>query len=623
MSVLNSSIKELLSPYLVHPWMGVMQSAWPVSFFCENDKYISGNDWKCYRIEEKESTSNHLSWDVEIVNTKTQIEAHIFLTLWRDTNILMMSGYLSNKGSNPVHNLKHPKVIDVHWKNTVASEPFIRTFRGGSWGDIAYPPIGYRCEDVQLLRHYQHWRSIKISCRTTDGRCSQDYQPVMIIGDNKRSGILLALEWAGSYDITCHRTQDTWGHQLDADFVTTAGIAGVDISFYPDMQLDLPNAWLLFYDGSLDDAGQAWRCFFNSEMAPQIDGKPVVPFTSYNHWMAYEIELFNEKTAILEAEQCAKAGLEYFVFDAGWYKGGFRNGNGNWEICDKEKIPSGMEELSRKITKLGLKFGLWLEPEYASVSSKLVREHPEWFLDSEPVNNGEFKKGDKKNVLMNFSLKEVQDWWVKFIIKWVEEFHISWIRWDFNQPPGPIWQFNDTDDSKGLTQIHHIQGLYATLDRILEDCPNLVIEQCAGGGTRVEPGILRRAHTYWISDHSSSPHLVRYYQHGMNLLWPAQYANMNVFSRQEDLSESQWLSYQTGSFGVSSRLVDWSDSKRKALRGQILRFKQFRSWLNGDFYSSTGQPLQLKGKHELIFGNGNDQIQIVHDLDHDGVTFKL
>jgi alpha-galactosidase len=200
---------------------------------------------------------------------------------------------------------------------------------------------------------------------------------------------------------------------------------------------------------------------------------------------------------------------------------------------------------------------------------------------------------------------------------------VRWVRWDFNQPPGPFWLANDPSDGHGLSQIQHVRGLYAALDEILAACPELVIEQCAGGGTRIEPGILRRGHTYWINDQSSSPHLVRFFQHGMNTFWPAHYANMNVVAHDGLLSESEWLSHQAGSFGVSAPLVDWSADTLAALASQVARYKRFRGTLEEDFASETGQPARLTGKHHLAFGTGARQLVMEHDLDSGGVSLQL
>lgn len=617
------SLKELLMGSMNHRWIEPINCKWPVSFIFSEGKKVTGNDFISIKENVICNNCNKRVSVIELANTSLNIEVLLEVTLYKTFNIIQLGGKITNGGRSVLKGFRDPKIIDLCWRKSVCHLPYIRRIKGGPWGDVAYPPVGHRCEDVQLLEHYQQWNSISAVCPEDDGRASCEYQPLMTVGDDKKAGIFIALEWAGSYSIDCKRVQDFWGYNTEGDIKVSAGVTGVNIDLYPEMSIPLPNAWIAFYEGNLDSGGQLWRKFFGKILAPKLLGDRLLPLTSYNHWIAYEIELFDELKAINEARICAQLGLEYFVFDAGWYKGGFRGGNGNWEITDTEKIPSGFNTLSKTISDMGLKFGSWLEPEYAALDSKLVMEHPDWFLDYEPSKDEISNEGRGRNILMNFALKEVQDWWVEFFYKWVKECNIRWVRWDFNRPPAKFWKHNDSAGNKGLTQIHYVRGLYDTLDRILHNCPELVIEQCAGGGTRIEPGILRRGHTYWIDDHSSSPHLVRFFQHGMNLFWPARYANVNVVSRNGDISESEWLSHQAGSFGVSSRLVDWDKEKLNELKRQIERFKEFRHLLGGRFYSISGQPDYLRGVHDLNFEKGDKCLSIQHNLDTGGVEIEL
>ena len=601
----NTTFQEILSDHFEHPWLKALNTEWPISFAREEEKKtVSNNAWHCIDITQGKKNTRINEYYIRLQEPDTGIEAKLRIEINRSTRVVKLGGQIFHNGSLQIKHFRDPKILSLSLLEEIIPTPIIRRITGGPWGDVAYPPVGFQVQDVQIVPHLQQWKPVEASCPVEDGRCSQYYQPIMMIADHA-CGLLAALEWAGAYSITCQRDQDFWGHHTNGDLLINAGVSGIDVTLQPGMTIPLPNVYLVFYEGTLEDGAQVWRRHVRDELAPRLNDKPVLPFVSYNHWIAYEIEEFNEKLAIRTAKACAEAGIEYMCFDAGWYTDGFRDGNGNWELPDARKIPSGFEQLGRAVSEAGVKFGCWLEPEFAAINSKLYREHPDWFITLP----------DNKMALMNFALPEVRDWWVKFFEDWYQRCHVRWVRWDFNQPPGIFWSHHDTPTTKGLTQINHIRGLYAALDRILKACPDMVIEQCAGGGTRIEPGIIARSHTYWIDDHSSSPHLVRFFQHGMNRFWPAHYANVNVVSRDGKLTESEWLSHQAGSFGISSRLIDWDASQMEVLSHQIKRFKGFRPVLEKDFHSVTGQPTLLSDSHELEFGNSKQRLLIHHDLD--------
>ena len=621
MAETSATLKELLLRHLDHPWLRAMNTKWPVSLVIEGDDatkktQIGGNGWECSGIETVHTGGDFSSWQVELHCPSLPVQVALNVRLDHGSAAVMLSGEIRNTGSIALRHVRAPQILDVAWKAEVAPEPFIRRISGGPWGETAYPPVGYRCEDVQLLRHRQQWKPIAAACPMEDGRASVQHQPLMVIGDDRTSGILIALEWAGTFLMECRRQKEFWGHDLDGDLTTKAGINGIDLTLAAGAALPLPTAWIVFYRGTLNDGGQVWRRHFRDRLAPRLNGAPVIPLTSYDSWIGYEIVNFNEAFALAEAEICAQVGLEYFCFDAGWCKSG-----GDWEEPDLEKIPSGFESMAKRITDMGLKFGCWLDPESAKSQSKLAREHPEWFIQNDPSDMTNFSGNwENVNLFMNFGLREVRDWWLEFFDYWCKKCHIRWIRWDHNQLPGNAWQFNDHPDGKGLTQMNHIRGVYETLDQIIQAHPDLVLELTCGGGNRVEPGIMRRCHTYWIDDQSTSPDLVRFFQHGMNHFWPAHYANVSVCSRHGELSKSDWLSHQAGSFGVSTRLTEWMPERLQDLANQITRFKTFRRHLERDFASPTGQPQRLQGKHELCFGDHGCAVKITHNLTSGAAT---
>jgi alpha-galactosidase len=299
-------------------------------------------------------------------------------------------------------------------------------------------------------------------------------------------------------------------------------------------------------------------------VTPRLGGEEVLPFTSFNTWFAFENN-FDDSLLRPAVDAAARTGLEYFVVDGGWFSSGFRRGIGNWDHPDPNKFPNGFRPFADFVEARGMRFGTWFEPEYAHRDSALYRARPDWFLsgpDTSPYStptNWQYRRAESEYLLMDFALAEVREYWLGMIRRAYQDWRVRWIRWDFNQQPRPHWDL--TQDS-AAAQSHHLRGLYAVLDSVMAEMPDLVIEQCASGGHRIDLATARRGHTYWMNDHTSQTDIVRRLQTRLNGVLPGNYANTNLCQPRHDFSEYDFLSHSAGSFGYSGRL--WEASGRRA-----------------------------------------------------------
>jgi alpha-galactosidase len=329
-----------------------------------------------------------------------------------------------------------------------------------------------------------------------------------------------------------------------------------------------------------------------------------LPPASYNHWSAFENN-FTSETLKPAVAASAAAGLEYFCVDAAWFEGDFRKGIGNWDQVNKTKFPDGVAPFAEYVVSQGMKYGTWFEPEWAHEDSALYRAHPEWFHRTpehspyvHPVNVWSL---DPQVHLMNFGLSEVREWWLNRIVRAYEEWQVRWIRWDFNQMPRPTWENGEAAGGVGWRQIEHVQGVYQTLDAILEACPDLFIEQSASGGHRIELGMVRRAHSFWMNDHTMNSDIVRALQHGLNTVLPGNYANTNLSQKRHDFDDYDFLSHGTGGFGYSGNLHHAPPSDFECYKNAVTRFKKYRSLLLGDYVRPTGQPVKYDDYTQVTF----------------------
>jgi alpha-galactosidase len=239
------------------------------------------------------------------------------------------------------------------------------------------------------------------------------------------------------------------------------------------------------------------------EMMPHYDGKPVQAPVTYGSWGGMSAEEHLKRITNIKEQ---KLPYDYYWIDADWYgpdkkaaidlsESKWAINVGNWRF-NKMLYPQGMKPISDTAHKAGMKFLLWVEPERAIGGTPITMEHPEWFLDELGRKQGT----EGCSLLLNLGNPEAWKWCVELIAGMIKEQWIDCYRQDFNFNPLPYWQANDAPDRVGMTEIRHIEGLYAFWDELHLRFPNLLIDNCASGGRRLDFEMMRRSIPLWASD---------------------------------------------------------------------------------------------------------------------------
>ena len=203
---------------------------------------------------------------------------------------------------------------------------------------------------------------------------------------------------------------------------------------------------------------------------------------------------------------------EYVWIDAGWYgvntpptpdewEGSIWSElTGDWRISSITH-PDGLKDVSKAIHAAGMKFILWLEPERSKRNSDVALRHPEYFLGlQEGISDNPLTNAD--SLILNLGNEDAWNYIYNTISKMIKELDIDFYRQDANYGPIYFWDQADTrSDRKGITQIKHIMGLYRLWDTLLEEFPDLCIDNCASGGRRIDIETLRRSVPLWRSDY--------------------------------------------------------------------------------------------------------------------------
>lgn len=442
---------------------------------------------------------------------------------------------------------------------------------GGRW-DESLPPRGYRLQTTDLD---EIGRRVAVGA-AADGRSSGEHVPWFALLDDA-GGLLAAMAWSGRWQLGIARSGEDNG--------LTFGISDFSHRLAPGEKLALPSVVLAGFAGDLDDGANAWRRWVSRYWMPSTP--PDWPWIHYNHWYAYFGDIDAERL-LEEARLAATAGCEVFVIDDGWFRGrrpdSYVAGWGDW-VEDLTRFPDGLRAFGEQVRSLGMRFGLWVEPERADEDGDLVRQHPDWVATR---RGGPIRKPGSdgpEGVHLCLGNPEVQRWMTDEIIRVVRDYGVDWLKWDYNMGYGLGCDAEDHGHQSTDGHFAHTHGLYAVLARLRAACPDLVIENCASGGHRIDLGTLRHTHTNWVSDYTHRAASCRQHVQGAGLVLPL--VHLNTWAL-EDRDLSDFRSRMGGAFGVSSFMGRWTAEERATFEQAVAEYRRIRPCLTGDRYLLTG-----------------------------------
>lgn len=296
-----------------------------------------------------------------------------------------------------------------------------------------------------------------------------------------------------------------------------------------------------------------------------------------NNWEATYFD-FTEDKLIFLAEQAKDVGIEMFVLDDGWF--GERNddlrGLGDWFV-NKNKLPSGIDGISQRINKIGLKFGIWIEPEMVNPDSELFRAHPDWAIHV-PHRAPALSRNQ---LILDLSKKEVRDYIVNVISDILSQ-GISYVKWDMNRPM--------TDMPRPGYNHEYTLGYYDILDRITGAFPHILFEGCSGGGGRFDAGTLHYVPQIWTSDNSDAVARLKI-QYSTSMCYPISAMSAHVTAvpnhqngRITSLKTRADVAY-AGIFGYELDVTKMSEEELAQVKEQIQFYKSIRTLIRtADFY---------------------------------------
>jgi alpha-galactosidase len=415
-----------------------------------------------------------------------------------------------------------------------------------------------------------------------------------------------ALGWSGSWKMVFEETP----HGRTS---VTGGFNDFDFGYVlqPEQSLVTPPFYAGFTDGGFGESSRVMHRFLREQILPDHLATPHPRPVLYNSWEATTFNV-NEAGQTQLAEKAAKLGVELFVMDDGWF--GQRNddhrGLGDWTV-NPQKFPNGLGGLISAVNKLGMKFGLWVEPEMVNPDSDLYRAHPDWAMHFP----GRPRTEARNQLILNMARDDVREHIFTVLDKLLSENHIEFLKWDMNRNfSEPGWAEAPAGAQKEIW-VKYVENVYQIMDRLRAGHPGVEIESCSGGGGRVDLGILRRVDQVWTSDNTEAFDRLRI-QEGFSqaygakvmMAWVTDVPNMN--GRSVPL-KFRFLSAMQGSLGIGANLNRWLAADSDLAARMVAAYKSIRETVQqGDLFRllspregsvTANEYVSADGKQAVLF----------------------
>lgn len=305
-----------------------------------------------------------------------------------------------------------------------------------------------------------------------------------------------------------------------------------------------------------------------------------------NNWEATYFNFDTDKLIDI-AKEASKLGIEMLVMDDGWF--GHRDSDnsslGDWFVYEK-KLKGGLKYLVDEVNKLGMKFGIWFEPEMISPDSELYKAHPDWAIQIK----GRPLTLCREQYVLDYSRKEVRDHVYGMMKKILDSANIEYIKWDMNRQLTEVGSATLPAERQRELWHRYVLGVYDLMDRLTTDYPHILLENCSGGGARFDPGMLYYSPQIWCSDDTDAIERLKI-QHGTSMCYPCLAMGAHV-SDCPNHTVGRNTPFKTrghvamvGTFGYELDVTRIPQEDRDAIPAQIKEFNKFNKLVRtGDHY---------------------------------------
>ena len=429
----------------------------------------------------------------------------------------------------------------------------------------------------------------KVEIGSTRGTSSHHYNPAVILceegaGETHGSCIGACLVYSGNFVAAAQKDQKNQTR-------FQMGIHPTNFCFHLEKgeAFDTPQAILSYSGTGLTKLSQQYHEIIREHIcrgAYKHAKRPIL----INNWEATYFD-FNEEKILKIAEQAQKLGIEMLVLDDGWFgkREDDNSGLGDWFVNEK-KMNGSMAQLAEKIHRMGMKFGLWFEPEMISEDSDLYRAHPDWAF----AIPGRVPNHSRNQLVLDMTREDVREYLLERLTTIVHDAKIDYVKWDMNRSVCDVYSHVAAQNRNGELYHRYVLGVYDLLERFLAACPDLLLEGCSGGGGRYDAGMMYYSPQIWCSDNTDAINRLSI-QYGSSFFYPISTVGSHV-SVCPNHQTGRVTPFRTrgdvalaGSFGYEMDLNKISEEEKEMVKEQVAAMHEYYELTHeGLYYRLTG-----------------------------------
>ena len=347
----------------------------------------------------------------------------------------------------------------------------------------------------------------------------------------------------------------------------------------PKEEFYSPEAVMVYTNEGLGEMSRIFHRLYSNNLIRGEWKKKKRPLL-INNWEGTGMDFDTDKLVSF-ARHAKNMGFEMLVMDDGWF--GHRDSDdsslGDWYVAEY-KLPGGLSNLISQVKAMGLKFGIWFEPEMISPDSDIFRAHPDWHLHV----TGRDSSIARNQYVIDYSRKEVRDYIYSQMYKILSENDIDYVKWDFNRNLTEVANADLPPERQGEVFHRFVLGTYEIMDRLTSDFPHLLLENCSGGGGRFDAGMLYYSPQIWTSD-DTDPIERLTIQFGTSLVYPASTMGAHVSASKRTGYETKTNVALWGTFGYELDPDKLSEEEITEIKEQAKRYHKYYDVIHyGDLY---------------------------------------
>lgn len=491
----------------------------------------------------------------------------LLFTVFSDTDVIARSVKIENVGENPFYLTKvFSACLDME------NMDFDMISLHGSWArerHIQRKPIGYGIQNVSSFRgesSHQDHPFLALVTKNTTQETGEVYAMNFVYSGNFRAQAEVSQFDSVRMSIGIHPENFCW-------------------RLMPGEMFQAPEAVLVYSCEGLDGMTTALHHLYKKHLIRgeyRDKKRPIL----INNWEATYFDFTTEKLLSI-AKEASALGIEMLVMDDGWF--GKRNNDdcalGDWSV-NEEKLPGGLKYLVDEVNKLGMKFGIWFEPEMISPNSDLYRAHPDWAIAIPERVATE----SRQQYVLDLSREEVVDYVYESMASVLRSANIEYVKWDMNRQLSDMGSYKLSADRQGELYHRYVLAVYKLQDRLTKEFPYLLLENCSGGGARFDPGMLYFSPQIWCSDDTDAIERLKI-QEGTALIYPLSTMGAHVSDCPNHTVgrvtpfETRGIVALAGTFGYELDVTKIPQEDRDMIPQQVAMYHKYNDLIRrGDYY---------------------------------------